>query len=32
MATKVENEASDEDLDYWPDDWEDKNKKYDIKE
>ena len=23
MATKVENEASDEDLDYWPDDWED---------
>lgn len=24
IATKVENEASDEDLDYWPDDWEDK--------
>lgn len=23
VATKVENEASDEDLDYWPDDWED---------
>lgn len=23
MATKVENEASDKDLDYWPDDWED---------
>lgn len=23
MSTKVENEASDEDLDYWPDDWED---------
>lgn len=22
MSTKVENEASDEDLDYWPDDWE----------
>ena len=25
MATKVENEASDEDLDYWPDDWEDED-------
>ena len=24
MATKVESEANDEDLDYWPDDWEDK--------
>lgn len=23
VATKVENEASDKDLDYWPDDWED---------
>lgn len=23
MSTKVENETSDEDLDYWPDDWED---------
>lgn len=23
MATKVESEANDEDLDYWPDDWED---------
>lgn len=23
MATKVEPEANDEDLDYWPDDWED---------
>jgi hypothetical protein len=23
MATKVELEANDEDLDYWPDDWED---------
>lgn len=23
MATKVETEANDEDLDYWPDDWED---------
>lgn len=22
VATKVENEANDEDLDYWPDDWE----------
>lgn len=25
MSTKVENEASDEDLDYWPDDWEDED-------
>ena len=23
MKTKVENESSDDDLDYWPDDWED---------
>lgn len=23
LATKVESESSDEDLDYWPDDWED---------
>lgn len=23
MSTKIENETSDEDLDYWPDDWED---------
>ena len=26
VATKVENEASDEDLDYWPDDWEDEER------
>ena len=25
MTTKVENEASDEDLDYWPDDWKDED-------
>lgn len=25
MATKVESEANDEDLDYWPDDWEDED-------
>ena len=25
VATKVENEASDEDLDYWPDDWKDED-------
>ena len=28
MATKVENEASDEDLDYWPDDWEDEDEEW----
>lgn len=28
MSTKVENEASDEDLDYWPDDWEDDSKEW----
>lgn len=26
MATKVESEANDEDLDYWPDDWEDEER------
>lgn len=29
MATKVEFEANDEDLDYWPDDWEDEEDKED---
>ena len=28
VATKVENEASDEDLDYWPDDWEDEEEEW----
>lgn len=28
MSTKVENEASDEDLDYWPDDWEDEDEEW----
>ena len=28
VATKVENEASDEDLDYWPDDWEDEDEEW----
>lgn len=28
MSTKVENEASDEDLDYWPDDWEDDSEEW----
>lgn len=28
MLTKVENEASDEDLDYWPDDWEDEDEEW----
>ena len=28
MATKVENEASDEDLDYWPDDWKDEDEEW----
>ena len=28
MSTKVENEASDEDLDYWPDDWEDEEEEW----
>lgn len=28
VATKVENEASDEDLDYWPDDWEDEGEEW----
>lgn len=28
MSTKVENEASDDDLDYWPDDWEDEDEEW----
>jgi len=28
MATKVESEANDEDLDYWPDDWEDEDEEW----
>lgn len=28
LSTKVENEASDEDLDYWPDDWEDEDEEW----
>lgn len=28
MATKVESEANDEDLDYWPDDWEDEEEEW----
>ena len=28
VATKVENEASDEDLDYWPDDWKDEDEEW----
>lgn len=28
MSTKVENEASDENLDYWPDDWEDEDEEW----
>ena len=28
VLTKVENEASDEDLDYWPDDWEDEEEEW----
>lgn len=28
LSTKVENEASDEDLDYWPDDWEDDSEEW----
>ena len=28
LATKVESEANDEDLDYWPDDWEDEDEEW----
>lgn len=28
VLTKVENETSDEDLDYWPDDWEDEEEEW----
>lgn len=28
LSTKVESEANDEDLDYWPDDWEDKDEEW----
>lgn len=28
VLTKVENEESDEDLDYWPDDWEDEDEEW----
>ena len=28
LSTKVESEANDEDLDYWPDDWEDEDEEW----